>query len=263
MRSRLNASMVFMYWFGPRRNVALFNRTPSISTRTWLPTRPRRNGDPPPWFVFCTHPPLRSWSASGEVRLARSSSAVRETTAVERGTSEAARSARAADTMTDSSTRSSTGASTTWSMASDRAMSITACAGRNSCADTLTIAGPAGRPDTRAMPPLSVTTPASRPSTAIRAPAIGAPEAADRTSTLRLPSARTAASASTHCGPQSRQTTASTRRISPSSARVRGSSGQRQDGRAPATLLSPSRVSGSPPRDARQPARPGVRRAGA
>ena len=44
--------------------------------------------------VFCTQPPLRSCRASGDVRSARSSRAVLVTTAVDRGTSEAARAAR-------------------------------------------------------------------------------------------------------------------------------------------------------------------------
>ena len=263
MRSRLNASMVFMYWFGPSRNVALFSRMPSMRTRTWLPTRPRTMGDPPPWLVFCTHPPLRSCRASGDVRSARSSRAVLVTTAVDRGTSEAARSARAAVTTTDSSTRSSTGASATWRTASAPAMSIDARTGRNPGAETRATAAPAGRLESRAMPPTSVTAPASRPSMSTRAPPIGAPEAADRTSTLRAPAARASVPAPDASWLQRHATAMISGRISLSRRRARGRSGSRRDGRAPATLLSPSRVSGSPPRDARQPVRPGVRRAGA
>ena len=60
---------------------------PSTSTSTWLPTRPRTNGDPPPWFVFWTNTPGARVSASALVRGAVRSNSVSGTTDTERGTS--------------------------------------------------------------------------------------------------------------------------------------------------------------------------------
>ncbi len=84
---------------------------PSTSTSTWLPTRPRTNGDPPPWFVFWTNTPGARDSASALVRGAVRSSSVPLTTDTDRGTSNVSRSARVAVTDTDSASRSVSGAS--------------------------------------------------------------------------------------------------------------------------------------------------------
>ena len=44
---------------------------PSTISSTWFPVRPRTNGDPPPWFVFCTKTPVTPVSVSGVERRAR------------------------------------------------------------------------------------------------------------------------------------------------------------------------------------------------
>ncbi len=54
-----------VYWFAPGRNVALLNRTPSMSATTCCPVRPRMNGDPWLVLVCCTWTPSSPMSARG------------------------------------------------------------------------------------------------------------------------------------------------------------------------------------------------------
>ncbi len=68
MRLIENVSIVFQYWFGPSRNTELLSRMPSISSTLRKPVKPRMNGEPCPFAVFCTSTPGISPSASGSVR---------------------------------------------------------------------------------------------------------------------------------------------------------------------------------------------------
>ena len=99
---------------GPYRKVELLRRMPSTISRTWFPVRPRTNGDPPPWFVFCTKTPVIPVSVSGVERSARRDSSSLSRDDTDSGTSIARRSSPCAVTVTASSTRTSRGSSTMW-----------------------------------------------------------------------------------------------------------------------------------------------------
>ena len=181
--------MVFMYWFGPRRNVALFSRTPSMSTRTWLPTRPRRNGEPPPSFMLL-HPAaaavLQGLGQRAVGALAERALRDHRRRARHLGGGSSGAGHRHDRRLRRRAARPAPARREGW-------LPAVRCQSRPARGETRAPSRarspvPDGRPDTRAMPLLSVTVLASWPSTSTRAPPMGAPEAA-RDSHLDLRSA--------------------------------------------------------------------------